>query len=48
MKVAVSLTIDEEVLKKAKKIATKEGRSLSNYVNAFLKMLVKKPAKEAQ
>ena len=42
MKQAVCLTIDKEVLDRAKKIANKQDRSLSSYVNAFLKRVIGK------
>ena len=43
MNTKLTLTVDKEVIEKAKTFAKKEGRSLSNLIEDYLKSLIERP-----
>lgn len=46
LKQQISITIDEDILEKAKKLAEIDDRSLSQFINLAVKEYVKKITKE--
>ena len=44
MSTKLTLTVDKQVIEEAKKYAKKQGRSLSNLIEDYLKLLIEPPS----